>query len=74
LLPFLLYRELERNVQTISASIEAVCRKTLQEVNRDSGAKPTPKISVKNYMSAKVGWAVGFIDWLDAFIRHSSIE
>ena len=23
-------------------------------------------------MSAKVGWAVGFIDWLDAFIRHSS--
>ena len=31
--------------QSISASIEAVCRKTLQEVNRDSEAQsPTPKI------------------------------
>jgi hypothetical protein len=37
----------------ISASIEAVCRKTLHDVNRDSGQNPRPKISVKNYMSAK---------------------
>ena len=37
-------------------------------------AQSVPKIFRKNYMSAKVGWAVGFIDWLDAFIRHSSIE
>jgi len=28
--------------------------------------KVSPKNSVKNYMSSKVGWAVGFIDWLDA--------
>ena len=28
----------------------------------------------QNYMSAKVGWALGFIDCLDAFIRHSFIE
>jgi len=38
------------------------------------GKNPTPKISVKNYTSAKIGWAVRFIDSLDAFIRHSSIE
>jgi hypothetical protein len=41
-------------VQSISASIEAACPKTLQQVNRDFGAQsPAPKISVKNYMSAK---------------------
>jgi hypothetical protein len=34
------------------ASIHAVCRKTLHEVNRDSGAQsPAPKNSVKNYTS-----------------------
>src|SRR5262245_17052992 len=33
--------------------LEAVCRKALQGVNRDSGAIPCPKISVKHYMSAK---------------------
>jgi len=38
-------------VQSISASIEAVCRKTLQDVNRDLGQKLRPKISVKNYIS-----------------------
>jgi hypothetical protein len=27
----------------MSASIEAVCGKTLQDVNRDSGSKPAPK-------------------------------
>jgi hypothetical protein len=36
--------------------------------------KPKPKISVKNYMSPKVGWVVDFFDWVDAFIRHSFIE
>jgi hypothetical protein len=37
------------------ASIHAVCRKTLQEVNRDSGAQsPTPKNSVKNYMPSRI--------------------
>jgi len=35
--------ELDCNLQSISASIEAVCRKTLQDVNRDSGAKPEAK-------------------------------
>jgi hypothetical protein len=30
---------------------KAVCPQTLQGVNRDSGATPFPKISVKNYMS-----------------------
>jgi hypothetical protein len=40
-------------LQSISVSIEAVCRKTLQDVNRDSGAKPCPQIAVKNYMSYK---------------------
>jgi hypothetical protein len=34
---------------------------------------PRPKNS-KNYMSAKVGYAFGFIELFDAFIRHSSIE
>jgi len=34
--------ELDCNLQSISASIEAVCRKTLQDVNPDSGAKPAP--------------------------------
>ena len=44
--------ELDCNLQSISASIEAVCRKTVQDVNRDSEAKTRPaEISVKNYMS-----------------------
>jgi hypothetical protein len=30
------------------------CGKTLPEVNRDFGALPCPKISVKNYMSEKI--------------------
>src|SRR5216110_1622061 len=34
--------------------IEAVCRKTLQNVNRDSGQNPRRKISVKNHISAKI--------------------
>jgi hypothetical protein len=61
-------------VQSISGSTQAVFRKTLRDVNRDSGQNSPPKFSAKNYMSAKVGWAVAFIDWLDAFIRHSPIE
>jgi hypothetical protein len=32
--------ELDCNLQSISASIEAICRKTLQDVNRDSGQNP----------------------------------
>jgi hypothetical protein len=36
------------------ASIHAVCRKTLEEVNRDSVQSPAPpKDSVKNYMSSE---------------------
>ena len=31
----------------------AICWKTRQDVNRDPGEIPCPKISVKNYMSAK---------------------
>src|SRR6266481_4563095 len=42
--------ELDCNLQSISASIEAVCRKTLQDVNRDPGQNPRSKISVKNYI------------------------
>jgi hypothetical protein len=61
-------------LSSISAAIEAVCLERRQDVNGILGQTPCPKISEKNYMSAKVGWAVGFIDWLDAFIRHSSIE
>ena len=41
-------------MQSVSASIDAVCRKTLQKVNRDSEPIPRPKNSVKNYMSAKI--------------------
>jgi hypothetical protein len=37
-------------------SIEALCRKTLQGVNRDSEANPCPKISVKNYRSDTIGY------------------
>src|SRR5262249_52156620 len=37
-----------------TSHIGAVCRKTLQDVNRDSRAKPAPQNSVKNYMSAKI--------------------
>ena len=40
-------------MQSISSSIEAACRKTLQEVNHDSTEKPALKNSVKNYMSDK---------------------
>jgi hypothetical protein len=58
----------------MSASIEAVWRKTLQEVNPRFRGQIIAKNFVKNYMSAKVGWAVGFVNWLDAFIRHSLIE
>ena len=47
--------KLDCKLQSISASIEAVCRKTLQKVNRDSEANPCPKISVKNYMSYQIG-------------------
>jgi hypothetical protein len=42
---------LDGTLQSISDSIEAVCRKTLKEVNREFKAKSCPKISVKNYMS-----------------------
>jgi hypothetical protein len=48
--------ELDCNLQSISASIEAVCRKTLQDVNRDSEQNLRPKISVKNYMSDQQCW------------------
>jgi hypothetical protein len=34
---------------------------TLQDVNAIPGANLSRNNSVKNYMSAKVGWAVGFI-------------
>jgi len=40
-------------LQSISSSIEAACRKTLQEVNHDSTEKPALKNSVKNYVSFK---------------------
>src|SRR4029077_18145499 len=43
-----------RNRQQISRSrvgINAICRKTLQDVNRNSGQNPRPRISAKNYMS-----------------------
>jgi len=45
-------------------SEEEVCRKALQDVNRNSRRKRRPKISVKNYMSDKIDDAVGFINWL----------
>jgi hypothetical protein len=45
-------------------SIETVCRKTLQHVNRDSGQNRSAQISVKNYMSAKITG-----DWLDGLVR-----
>ena len=35
--------ELDCNLQSISASIEAVCPKTLQDVNRDSGQNRAQK-------------------------------
>src|SRR5207248_2382287 len=43
--------ELDCKMQSISASIAAVCRKPLQNVNRDSGQSPRPRNSVKNYIS-----------------------
>jgi hypothetical protein len=63
-------------LQSISASIEAVCRKTLQQANRDSEHKTQPtKNSVKNYMSAKVGWALASsIGWMLSFATHRSNE
>jgi len=35
--------ELDYRLQSVSASIDAVCQKTLHEVERDSGAKFLPK-------------------------------
>jgi len=54
--------ELDCNLQSISASIEAVCRKTLQDVNRDSGAKPEPKeFRKKLYVSQnRQAWPIGY--------------
>jgi len=37
--------------------MEGVCRKTLQDVNRDSEQNLRPRISVKNYMSYEIDWA-----------------
>jgi hypothetical protein len=44
---------LDCKLQSISASIEAVCRKTLREVNRNSAAKPGPKNFRQKYTSEK---------------------
>jgi len=44
-------RELDCYVQSISASTEAVCRKTQKKVNHDCGTIPCSKNSVKNYIS-----------------------
>ena len=52
-------------MQSIAASIEAVCRKTLQKVNRDSESIPRPENSVKNYMSDKIGAADSGIITID---------
>jgi hypothetical protein len=52
----MLVAELQRAcfLQSISASIEAVCRKTLRDVNaRFRDKTRAPKIPVKNYMSQK---------------------
>ena len=54
--------ELDCNLQSNSASIEAVCRKTRQDVNRDSGRNSRPKISVKNYMSSRIALSVVVTD------------
>jgi len=45
----------------ISPPTEAVSWKTRQDVNRDSGRNPRPKISVKNYMSSKSETVLGQI-------------
>jgi hypothetical protein len=43
--PLFTYLELDGNLSSISAAIEAVCRRTSQGVNRDSGPKiRAPKI------------------------------
>jgi len=43
-------------LQSISPSIEAVCRKTLQDVNRDSRGKSEPKeFRKKLYVRLKIG-------------------
>jgi hypothetical protein len=49
--------ELDCNLQSISASIEAVCRKTPRDVNRDSGGKTCPRQNQYLYMSYETaGW------------------
>jgi hypothetical protein len=53
-------------MQSISALIEAVCRKTLQQVNLDFEAQsPAPRNSVENY--------VGLIDWLSGVTEPKMI-
>ena len=47
-----------------SGSIEAVCRKTLQDVNRDSGAKPRPDKISTCICHINVG-PLASSDWLD---------
>jgi hypothetical protein len=42
---------IDGNSSSISGSIEAVCRKTLQDVNRDSGENPGSTKSVLVYVS-----------------------
>jgi hypothetical protein len=41
-------------VQSISGSIEAICRKTLQDGNLFLRQDQHPKISVKNYMLSEI--------------------
>ena len=47
-----------------------------EEANRTREAGHLDEIQgvVANTVNVLRGGAVGFIDWLDAFIRHSSIE
>jgi len=62
------------NLSSISAALKAsLPEKAAARQYEFCRQNPHEKNSVKNYMSAKVGWAMGFINSLDAFVRHSLI-
>jgi hypothetical protein len=52
--------ELDGKLSSISAAIQAVCRKRRRDVNAILGQTGARKISVKNYMSNKIE-AVGLV-------------
>ena len=51
-----------------------VCEREDVNRTREAGNRDEAEGVMASTLNLSRNWAVGFIDWLDAFIRHSSIE